>query len=49
MPDYQSAMPVYEGTLSDADIIAALLWIKSQWPGEIRAQHDAVNLRAQKR
>ncbi|MDC7696680.1 c-type cytochrome [Vogesella indigofera] len=48
MPDYQSAMPIYEGTLSDADIVAALSWIKSQWPGEIRAQHDAVNQRARK-
>ena len=48
MPDYQSAMPVYEGKLSDADIIAALSWIKSQWPSEIRTQHDAVNQRAQK-
>lgn len=48
MPDYQSAMPVYEGKLSDADIVAALSWIKSQWPAEIRAQQDAVNLRAKK-
>lgn len=48
MPDYQSAMPTYEGRLSDADIIAALSWIKSQWPAEVRAQHDAVNQRARK-
>lgn len=48
MPDYQSAMPVYEGTLSDADIVAALSWIKSQWPAEIRAQHDELNQRARK-
>ncbi|MDC7699750.1 c-type cytochrome [Vogesella indigofera] len=48
MPDYQSAMPVYEGTLSDADIVAALSWIKSQWPTEIRAQHDELNQRVRK-
>lgn len=48
MPDYPSAMPTYEGRLSDADIIAALSWIKSQWPAEVRAQHDAVNQRARK-
>lgn len=46
MTDYQSAMPLYEGKLSDADIIAVLSWIKSQWPAEIRTQHDAVNQRA---
>jgi len=48
MPDYQSVMPTYEGRLSDTDIIAALSWIKSQWPAEVRAQHDAVNQRARK-
>lgn len=48
MPDYRSAMPAYEGKLSDADILAALSWIKSRWPAEIRAQHDAVNQRARK-
>lgn len=48
MPDYQSAMPAFEGRLSDADILAALSWIKSQWPDDIRAQHDAVNERAKK-
>lgn len=46
MPDYQSAMPVYADKLSDADIIAALSWIKSQWPAEVRAQQDAANQRA---
>lgn len=48
MADYQSAMPAYEGKLSDGDILAALSWIKSQWPAEVRAQHDEVNQRAQK-
>ena len=43
LKDYQSAMPAYEGVLTDAEIIAVLSWIKSQWPGDIRAQHDEVN------
>ena len=29
-PDYRSAMPAYEGVLSDAEILAALSWIKSR-------------------
>lgn len=43
LKDYQSAMPAYEGVLTDAEIIAVLSWIKSQWPKDIRAQHDLVN------
>ena len=45
-PDYPSAMPAYEGTLSDADIVAVLSWIKAQWPPEVRAHHDQVNAQA---
>ena len=45
-PDYRSAMPAYEGVLSDAEILAALSWIKSRWPAAVRAQHDAVNAQA---
>lgn len=40
---YDSAMPAYEGVLTDAEIIAVLSWIKSQWPADIRAQQDEVN------
>jgi mono/diheme cytochrome c family protein len=40
---YDSAMPAYESTLSDEEIIAALSWIKSQWPAEIRRRHDELN------
>lgn len=39
---YDSAMPVFEGVLSDAEIIAVLSWIKAQWPADIRAQQDEV-------
>jgi mono/diheme cytochrome c family protein len=41
-PDYASNMPAYDGTLTDADIIAALSYIKSTWPQDIRARHDAM-------
>lgn len=46
---YVSAMPVYEGVLSDEEIVAVLSWIKSQWPAEIRAQHDQANQQALQR
>jgi mono/diheme cytochrome c family protein len=42
---YLSAMPGYETTLSDAEIIAALSYIKSRWPAEIRSRHDSLNRR----
>lgn len=47
-PDYQTHMPVYDGVLSDSEIIAVLSWIKTQWPQEIRARHDQVNAQYQK-
>ncbi|NQW09949.1 MAG: cytochrome c [Alphaproteobacteria bacterium] len=40
---YTSAMPAFEGTLSDADILAALSYIKSTWPAEVRVRHDQIN------
>ena len=33
---YRSAMPAYADTLSDADIVAALSYIKHSWPAEQR-------------
>jgi len=41
--NYKTAMPVYEATLSDGDIIAVLSWIKAQWPAAIREKHDQMN------
>ena len=38
-----SAMPAYDGVLSDDEIVAALSWIKAQWPAHIRARHDELN------
>lgn len=40
--DYESNMPAYEGVLSDEEILAALSYIKSRWPDEVRARHDAM-------
>jgi mono/diheme cytochrome c family protein len=43
LKDYVSAMPAYEGVLSDEEIVAALSWIKAKWPADIRARHDELN------
>jgi mono/diheme cytochrome c family protein len=32
VPGYESDMPAFEGTLTDADIVAVLAFIKSTWP-----------------
>lgn len=39
-PDYATNMPIYEGVLSDDEIVAVLSYIKSTWPDEIRAGHN---------
>ena len=46
---YPNAMPIYDGVLSDNEIVAVLSYIKSQWPAETRKRHDRLNqqLRAQ--
>ena len=43
MKNYVSAMPVYEGVLSDEEIVAVLSWIKSQWSPQMRERHDELN------
>ena len=45
-PTYKTAMPVYEGVLSDDEIVAVLSWIKAQWPADLRAKHDLINAQA---
>ena len=40
---YQSAMPAYEGVLSDAQITAVLSYIKAQWPPDIRRAQEEVD------
>ncbi len=44
-PDYASNMPIYDGVLSDEEIIAVLSYIKSTWPEEIRARHNKMENR----
>jgi mono/diheme cytochrome c family protein len=46
LKDYDSAMPAYEGVLSDAEIVAVLSWIKSQWPAGAREKQELVNREA---
>lgn len=41
--DYRTAMPVYDGVLSDDEIVAVLSWIKAQWPPDVQQRHDKVN------
>lgn len=45
-PDYKSDMPAFEKVLSDREIVAALSYIKAQWPAKVRATHDEINRRA---
>ena len=47
MADYASAMPIYEGVLSDEQIVAVLSWIKAQWPPQVRDKHDQINAQNQ--
>jgi mono/diheme cytochrome c family protein len=46
LKDYATAMPVFEGVLTDEEIVAVLSWIKSRWPDDIRAKHDKINQQA---
>ncbi len=39
----KDAMPKFEEALSDRQIVDVLSYIKSKWPTDIRAEHDAVN------
>jgi len=45
-PDYKTNMPVYDGVLSDKEIVAVLSFIKSTWPEKVRSRHDALNLKS---
>ncbi|MBE7366745.1 c-type cytochrome [Ramlibacter pallidus] len=49
LKDHVSAMPAYEGVLSDTEIVAVLSWIKAQWPREIRRQQEEVDAAARRR
>ena len=41
--DYKVSMPVYDGILSDKEIIASLSYIKSTWPEEVTEIHNKIN------
>ncbi|MBL8580441.1 MAG: cytochrome c [Mesorhizobium sp.] len=43
LKDYKTRMPAFRETLSDDDIIAALSYIKSRWPEDMRRRHDQLN------
>jgi mono/diheme cytochrome c family protein len=43
---YESDMPAFSQTLSDAEIWAVLAYIKSTWPADIRERHDRMSQRA---
>jgi len=45
-PNYRTAMPVYRGQMRDEDFVAVLWWIKSQWPADVRAKHDRIDVSA---
>ncbi len=45
-PDYATDMPAFEGRLTDAEILAALAYIKSRWPEKIRARQAEIDARA---
>lgn len=40
---YKSAMPAFDGILSDQEIAASLSYIKSRWPDEVRVRNDKIN------
>ena len=42
-----AGVPGFAATLSDAEIWAALAYIKSTWPPRIRKRLDAINRRAE--
>ena len=39
---YKVSMPVYDGNLSDEEIIASLSCIKSTWPDEVIEIHNKI-------
>ena len=43
---YKSRMPGFRGTLSEAEVLAVLAYIKSTWPAEVIARHNEINAQA---
>lgn len=44
--DYATDMLAFEGTLTDAEILAALAYIKSRWPEKIRQDQARIDAQA---
>ncbi len=42
-PGYQSDMPAFEGRLTDDEIRAVLIYIRAQWPDDIRKVHAEID------
>lgn len=45
--DYVSDMPAFETILTDAEIMAAIAFIKSTWPEQVQSRQSEINERAQ--
>lgn len=45
-PGFVSGMPAFADKLDDREIRAVLAFIKSTWPGDIRARQEAIDRRA---
>ena len=41
--EYQTRMPIFDGVLSDDEIIAVLSYIKSRWPDDIQRRHTEMS------
>ena len=41
--DYKVSMPIYDDVLKDEEIVAALSYIKSTWPDDVRQIQDKIN------
>ena len=41
--DYKVSMPSYDDVLKDEEIVAALSYIKSTWPDDVRQIQDKIN------
>ncbi len=44
--NYKTNMPIYDGVLTDQEIVAVLSFIKSRWPKDIQRGHDELNLKS---
>lgn len=47
VPGYESDMPAFKVDLTDHEIWAALAYIKSTWPGDVRARQERINQQVQ--